>query len=54
MAAAGGLAVAGPVIRAARQRCRERAWAGPAADFSAEAAQEELAEVIRRLSGRLV
>jgi hypothetical protein len=49
--AAGGLGVAEPQIRATRQRCREQAWSGIGSAFAAE---QELAEVIRQLSGRLV
>jgi hypothetical protein len=49
--AAGGLAVAEPRIRAARQQCRERHWSG---DTTAFAADQELAGIIRRISGRLV
>jgi HEAT repeat protein len=48
---AGGLAAAVPQVRALRQQCRERGWS---ADTSAFAAEYELAEVIRQLSGRLV
>lgn len=54
VAAAGGLGVADPKIRAARQRCREAAWSGTDTHGSASACQAELAEVIRQLSGRLV
>jgi HEAT repeat protein len=49
--AAGGLAIAEPQIRAARQQCRERHWSG---DTSAFAAEQELAGIIRQISGRLV
>ena len=45
---AGGLAVAEPQIRALRQQCRERGWAG---DTSTLAAEFELADIIRQLSG---
>jgi HEAT repeat protein len=48
---AGGLAVAEPQIRAVRQRCREQGWS---ADRSASAAESELAQIVRQLSGRLV
>ena len=51
VAAAGGLAVADPLIRAARQHCRNQ---GNDPDDSAHACEAELTEVIRQLSGRLV
>jgi hypothetical protein len=54
VAAAGGLSVADPLLRAARQDCRARAWSGDDADGSGFACEAELAEVVRRLSGRLV
>jgi hypothetical protein len=49
--AAGGLAVAEPRIRAARLQCRERGWSGDGAAFAAES---ELADILRQLSGRQV
>jgi hypothetical protein len=49
--AAGGLAVAEPQIRAARQQSRDRHWSG---DIYASAAEQELAGIIRQISGRLV
>lgn len=52
--AAGGQAFADPLIRATRQLCRRHAWTGDISDQIAFAADRELAEVIRRLSGRLV
>jgi hypothetical protein len=51
--AAGGLSVADPVLRAARQQCHALSWEGDRSDNTALAAEVELAEVIRRLSGRL-
>jgi hypothetical protein len=54
VATAGGLPVADPAIRAARQRCRRWAWSGASDDGLAFASDVELATVIRRLSGRLV
>jgi HEAT repeat protein len=54
VAAAGGLAVADPMIRTARQQCRNQAWSGNKPDPVVYAAEAELAEVIRHLSGRLV
>jgi hypothetical protein len=52
--AAGGPAVASPVIRAARQQCRDQMGSRSDADNTAFAAEVELAEVIRQLDGRLV
>lgn len=52
--AAGGVSIAEPVIRAARQRCRAEAWSTANTDNTALASVAHLAEVIRQLSGRLV
>jgi hypothetical protein len=49
--AAGGLAIAEPLIRATRQQCRHEFWQGNSRFNVCEA---ELAEVIRILSGRLL
>jgi hypothetical protein len=54
VATAGGLAAADPLIRAARQQCHQQAWSGHRGDNTAYAAETELAEVLRQLSGRLV
>jgi hypothetical protein len=54
VAAAGGLAVADPLIRAARQRCRAEAQGKGSDGKAALACELELAEIIRQLSGRLV
>jgi HEAT repeat protein len=54
IAAAGGLAVAEPAIRAARQECYSRAHSENTDDDGASSCEAELAEVIRQLSGRLV
>lgn len=54
VAAAGGLAIADPLIRAARQQCRRDAWSGQDTDCSGFACEAELAGVIGQLSGRLV
>jgi hypothetical protein len=51
---AGGLAVADPLIRAARQRCRAEAQGKGSDGKAALACELELAEVIRQLSGRLI
>ena len=51
IAAAGGLAVADPVIRAARQQWRNQE---NDPDDAADACEAELKDVIRQLSGRLV
>ena len=51
VAAAGGLAVADPVIRAARQQWRNQE---NDPDDAADACESELKDVIRQLSGRLV
>jgi hypothetical protein len=51
--AAGGLPVAEPAIRAARQAARSAAWQGAQADDLASQAEVELAEVLRQLSGRV-
>jgi hypothetical protein len=54
VAAAGGLSVADPIIRAARQDCRARAWSGDDTDRAAFVAEAELTKIIGQLSGRLV
>jgi hypothetical protein len=51
---AGGLAVADPIIRSARQQCLNQRCSKDGLDNSASAAEAELAEVIRQLSGRLL
>jgi HEAT repeat protein len=53
IAAAGGLSVADPLIRAARQQCLNQSRSGNDPD-SADACEAELTEVIRQLFGRLV
>ena len=47
----GGLLAAEPLIRAAHQRCQSQPGSG---DYVAFACAAELADVIRRLTGRLV
>ncbi len=49
--AAGGLSACEPLLRAARQECRNTAWHGDQGPYVGDS---ELAEVIRVLSGRLV
>jgi hypothetical protein len=49
--AAGGISIAEPQIRTARQQCRTQSWSGdPLLHF----AEKELVDIIRQLSGRLV
>ena len=52
--AAGGRAIADPIIRAARQQCHHQAWSDKDVDRMAGDSERELAEVISQLSGRLV
>ena len=54
VAAAGGLSLAEPLIRAVREHCLNQALPGKNADNLALAAKVELSDVIRQLSGRLV
>jgi hypothetical protein len=49
--AAGGLAIAEPLIRATRLQCQTQPWPG---NNAAHVCEAELAEVVRVLSGRLV
>jgi hypothetical protein len=51
---AGGLAVGDPIICSARQQCLNQRYSKDDVDNSASAAEAELAEVIRQLSGRLL